>query len=196
MEKEFTPLESIQLINSMLEKAKNRFAENGFLYLLWGWVISLTAIAHFILLKTNTLTHPEVVWTSCWATVIVQIIYLVKKKKKKNVKSYTDETIGSIWIAFGMCMGIASFILNKADVGYLIYPVFLMLYGVPTFLSGTVMQFRPLKIGGICCWILAIISTFVAFEYVLLLLSLAVILAWLIPGYLLRSKYLNENKSL
>jgi hypothetical protein len=196
MEKEFTPLESIELIEKMLNTAKNRFAENGFLYLLWGWVISLTALTHFILLKTNSLAHPEVVWTSCWATAIVQIFYLVKKKKKENVKSYADETIGSIWIAFGICMGISSFILNKAGVGYLVYPVFLMLYGVPTFLSGFVMHFSPLKFGGICCWMLAILSTFVAFEYVLLLFSLAVILAWLVPGYLLRNKYLNENKSL
>jgi hypothetical protein len=196
MDKEFTPIESIELIEKMINKAKNRFAENGFLYLLWGWVISLTSIAHFVLLKTKSLVHPEVIWTSCWATAIIQIFYIVKKKKKQNVRSYADETIGSIWIVFGICMGVSSFILGKADVGYLIYSIFLMLYGVPTFLCGSVMHFKPLKIGGVCCWILAIISTFVEYDYVLLLLSLAVIIAWLVPGYLLRSKYLNENKNL
>ena len=31
----FTPEESIQLIDSIIKKAKNRFEENGFAFILW-----------------------------------------------------------------------------------------------------------------------------------------------------------------
>lgn len=35
----FSPKDSLQLIDQMINQAKNRFSENGFLYLLWGWLI-------------------------------------------------------------------------------------------------------------------------------------------------------------
>ena len=40
-EQEFSPQQSLNLIESMINKARNRFSENGHLYLLWGWVILL-----------------------------------------------------------------------------------------------------------------------------------------------------------
>ena len=44
----FSPKDSLLLIDSMINQAKNRFSENGFLYLLWGWVIFACAIFHFV----------------------------------------------------------------------------------------------------------------------------------------------------
>jgi hypothetical protein len=73
------------------------------------------------------------------------------------------------------------------------YPLVLMFYGIPTFLSGIVMQFAPLKFGGIACWLLAIASTFVSPLYYLLLLALAVLAAWIIPGYLMNQKFKKEK---
>jgi low temperature requirement protein LtrA len=55
------------------------------------------------------------------------------------------------------------------------------------------MQFKPLKIGGIICWMLALISAFIPPIYGLLLLSVAVAAAWIIPGYLMRKKYNQQN---
>ena len=43
---DFSPQQSLQLIEGMINKAKNRFPKNGFLYLLWGWVIMISAISH------------------------------------------------------------------------------------------------------------------------------------------------------
>jgi hypothetical protein len=74
-----------------------------------------------------------------------------------------------------------------------INPGFLALYGMPTVISGTILRFRPLILGGIFCWILALISTVTAYPYQLLLLGAAVIAAWIIPGYLLRNRYKNSN---
>jgi hypothetical protein len=56
------------------------------------------------------------------------------------------------------------------------------------------MQFKPLKIGGIVCWMLAVISTFISPEYGLLLLAAAMVAAWIVPGYLLRKKYNQQNQ--
>jgi len=189
----FSPKDSLQLIDSMISQAKNRFSENGFLYLLWGWLILVCSIGHFILLKLNWFKHPEIIWASCWLAVIFQVIYISKTKKKEKVKTYSDEIINYIWISFGVCMFIMSFILGKSNVWDKVYSLFLMLYGVPTLLSGVVMQFKPLKIGGIICWVLALISAFLHPLYGLLLLAVAVAAAWIIPGYQMRKKYNQQN---
>lgn len=192
----FSPKDSLLLIDNMINQAKNRFSENGFLYLLWGWLVFFCSIAHFILLKLNLLERPEIIWASCWIAVIYQIIYLSRKEKKETVKTYSEKIINYIWVSFGICMFVVSVIVSKTDNWNIINSLILLFYGTPTFLSGIAMQFKPLVIGGIICWALATVSVFISPIYVLLLLAVAVISAWIIPGYLLRAKYklLNTQK--
>lgn len=190
----FSPKDSLQLIDQMINQAKNRFSENGFLYLLWGWLILFCSIGHFVLLKLKLIEHPEMIWASCWLAVLFQVIYLVRTRKKEVVKTYSENIINYIWISFGICLFILSFILGKNQGWEKIYPLFLMLYGTPTFLSGIVMQFKPLKIGGITCWCLTIVSIYIPPEYGLLLLAAAMIAAWIVPGYLMRKRYKQQNK--
>lgn len=192
-EKLLQPAESLALIESMINKAKNRFSENGQLYLLWGWTVFFCSLFHFICIKFSLLPHPEMVWMLTWAAVIYQIIFLSKQKKKEKMKTYTDEVEAYVWIAFSVVMMLTIFLMAKNNAFNTMYPMFLVLYGIPTFLSGIVLRFKPLKVGGIICWVLAVIASFVWFEYQLLFLSLAVIAAWIVPGYLLRAKYKNEN---
>jgi hypothetical protein len=157
----FSPKESLQLIDSMINQAKNRFSENGFLYLLWGWMVLGCSVGHFILIKLRLFKHPEIIWISCWLVAIYQIIYLVRRGKKATVKTYSENIIGYVWMTFGITMGVVSFIVTKTQSSDLINSLALVLYGIPTFLSGVVMRFKALKLGGIICWSLAVISVFV-----------------------------------
>jgi hypothetical protein len=64
---------------------------------------------------------------------------------------------------------------------------------MPTFLIGVILKFKPLKVGGVCCWLLAIAVPFVNYDYQFLLMACAVVMAWVIPGYSFQSKFKNEN---
>lgn len=192
-DKDFNPSQSLALIESMINTAKNRFSENGHLYLLWGWTIFFCSIFHFLAAWQQWLAHPEMVWCLTWAAVIYQVVFLARQKKKEKVKNYTDEISGYVWIAFAVMMFLTIFLMGKNNVFEKMYPMFLVLYGTPTFLSGVLLRFNPLKVGGICCWCLAIIAAYTAWEYQLLLLSLAVVTAWIVPGYLLKARYKKEN---
>ena len=161
-----SPKDSLEIINKMINQAKNRFSENGFLYLLWGWVIFFCSIGHFILLKLNWFKNPEIIWAGCWLVVIFQVIYLSRKNKRETVKTYSENIINYIWMSFGLCMGIMFFIMAKTKNWDLTNSFTLLLYGIPTFLSGVVMQFKPLKIGGIICWGLALVSVYILPLYV------------------------------
>lgn len=189
----FSPKESLLLIDSMINQAKNRFSENGFLYLLWGWLVLICSIAHFVMLKLQLFKHPELIWASCWLAAIFQVLYLSRKKKKEKVRTYSDSIINAIWISFAICATVIAVIIGKANMWIIMNSLVLVLYGTPTFLSGVVMRFKPLIIGGLICWALAAISAFTPPLYVLLLLAAAVVSAWIIPGYLLRAKFKQQN---
>ena len=189
----FSPKDSLLLIDSMINQAKNRFTENGFLYLLWGWTVFACSMFHFAAIKLSLLKHPEWVWMITWAVVIFQIIYLAKAKRKEKVKTYSDGIIDAIWICFGICMLVLTIVLGRFNLWIYMNSLVLLFYGIPTFLSGFVMRFTPLKIGGVACWLLAIGSTFVSPVYYLILIAFAVLIAWIIPGYLLRKKFKNQH---
>jgi hypothetical protein len=188
-----TEAESISIITGMINKAKNRFSESGHLYLLWGWVVFLCSVAHFVCLQFRLLPHPEIVWSATWLAVIYQVIFLSRQKKKERVRTYTDEIAGFVWISFGIMMFITIFLMSKNSVFEQMYPMFLVLYGMPTFLCGCIFRFPALKFGGLACWALAIAAAFVKWDYQLLLLATAVMTAWIVPGYLLRAKFKKES---
>jgi len=196
-EKNLSREESLQVIESMINKAKNQFSENGHLYLLWGWTVFICSLAQFILLKLVHYEKNYLVWFSTWLVLIYQLFYLRKKRKSQRVRTYTDEIVGFVWLSFFILMCLFGFIYAMTldpDQNYsFIDPAFLALYGMPTFLSGIILKFRPLMIGGISCWLLAIAAPFINPDYHLLLLPAAMLIAWIIPGYLLRKKFKKSN---
>jgi beta-lactamase regulating signal transducer with metallopeptidase domain len=80
----FSPQESLALIESMIQKAQNKFAENGHLYLLWGWVVFICGILQFVVLHYFQYKQHYLVWMMTWLLAIYQIIYIAKRKKEKK----------------------------------------------------------------------------------------------------------------
>jgi hypothetical protein len=192
----FSPEQSLQVIQSMIEKAKNQFSENGHLYLLWGWVVFICSVAQFVLMKIVHYEKHYLVWMACWLAVIYQFVYLSKKNKRMKVRTYADHIIGYVWITFFILMVLFGFLFglqNNEEYFKFISIIFLALYGMPTFLSGILLRFRPLVIGGIGCWVLSILTNFIDYDYQLLMLAAAMVIAWIIPGYILRSNYQKQN---
>ena len=192
-EKQMTEAESLSIISGMINNAKNRFSETGHLYLLWGFVVFICCITQFVMLHFFKNEGAYYVWYLTWVAVIYQFYYLYKKRKRETVKTYTDEIVGFVWFTFVICTSILVYILINNKVLNAINACVLVMYGMPTFLSGIILRFKPLKIGGIICWLLAIAAMFTVYKFQLLLLSVAVVAAWIIPGFILRAKFNKEN---
>jgi hypothetical protein len=181
--------DSLQFIESMIHKAQNRYSENGTLYLLWGWTIFLCSLVQYFFLKFTSFSNASLIWLLVVFVMIYQIFYLTKKQQTVKVITYTDEIVGYVWMTFGICMGLLTIIMSKLHVWMLFYPFIFLFYGIPTFLSGAIMRFKPLMFGGICCWILSIAASFITSIEVILLLVPAVLFGWIIPGYLLKARF-------
>lgn len=194
MQETLTEKQSLGIIQEMINKAKNQFSEDGTLYLLWGWVILLCSIAHFILDVVVQYSKPWSVWSVTWIVAIYMIIYLRRRDKTRKVRTYTEELLGYVWLTFMIMMVISFFLLQKfiPEFWKYNYMFILLCYGMPTFLSGIILQFRLLVLGGIICWVLAVCCGFFNFHYHPLFVSAAVIVAWIIPGYTLRARFKKE----
>lgn len=195
---ELTPSESLQLISGMINSVQKRYSDNGFLYLFWGWLVFFCGITQFILLHFFDYPYHYMVWMLTWVGLIFQIFYLRRKKSESRVRMYADSVIGYVWLSFLILMMVIFYQLSHVELKImqlLILPVLLALYGFPVFLSGVIMRFRPLITGGICCWILSIIAGFIPYEYQILLIPAAMLVAWILPGYILRKKFSDQLKN-
>lgn len=194
-EKSLSPEESLHLIESMINKAKDQFGEDGHLYILWGWLVLAGSIAEFVLYHFFHYEQHYLVWSASWLILIYQVYYLAKKQQRQKVRTYTANIIACVWITFLILCLLIGFLIgrlgNATTYFQNIFAIMLALYGMPVFLSGIILRFRPLTLGGIYCWLLSITAMFIPFDYQMLLLSVAMVVAWLIPGYKLRAR---QNK--
>jgi hypothetical protein len=114
-------------------------------------------------------------------------IYLgVKRGREKRVGSHLDQITGMLWIAFGIST--FALVLFGHMINYEMNPVILIGSAVPTLVSGVIIRFRPLIIGGISFWIFGVLCFLVSFPWEYIVGAAAVAIGFLIPGILLRTK--------
>jgi hypothetical protein len=191
-EPELTSQESLELIARMISKAKKDYLDTGVSALLWGSVITFCSLMTFwnFYLKWAWLDY---VWFLTFAAVIPQVAISIRESRHRKHRAYDDDLMGGIWISFGITM----FMLSWYSTAYHVpheASLFLIIYGIPTFATGYARRFRPMILGGLACWVFAILSTFSPFPYTMLYTAAAGQLAWFIPGLILRKRYLKAKK--
>ncbi len=192
MDNRFNEQAGLELIQSMINKAKNNYTESGTLYLVWGIVVLLCSLSQFVLAYFFKYEYAHFIWLATWGVFAYQIYYLSNKKKRVKVRTYADEILSYVWICFIACFFTMIFILIYTRNFELILTVILVLYGIPSFLSGAILKIDLLVVGGISCWALAIVSLFIPIQFHLLLISAAITVAWILPGWNMRKKYLKQ----
>ena len=184
--KELSKEESLSIITSMIEATKKDLQDNGSWYLLWGWLVFIACAIHYSLMKVGY-EHPYYAWILMPVGGVISVVKGIREEKQQRVKTFVDDFMRYVLIAFLVCMLMVLF--NSGVLKLTTYPLLMMVYGVWLFLSGGALSFRPLLIGGIINWALAVIGFYVGFETQLLLLAAAVMFGYIIPGYMLSSRY-------
>ena len=65
-------------------------------------------------------------------------------------------------------------------------PMILTIAAIPTFISGFIIRFKPLIVGGVTFWVLALAAHFGGPDISSLAVPVAMLTGYLIPGYLLK----------
>jgi hypothetical protein len=186
-EKQLTEQESLLLINQMINKAKNAYHGHGTGPLMWGIVIFICSMTSFLEMHFK-FSLPFDIWLLTFVAIIPQVIISIREKRKKSFKSYDEATFDFVWLTFAICV-----LLLSAYQAFVKPPdsaasLYLMLYAMPTFITGGIMKFKPMLLGGIITWVLVIISFYTGNEIDILLIALSALLCWLIPGLILQSR--------
>ncbi len=184
MEHTPTPEQSLKLINEMMLQAKRSFQKVHFHFLLWGVLFALAGFASHFLIAAGSQYH-WLVWPT--AGVIGGIITAIKGSrdgKATSAVTMMDRVHQFLWLSYVLTLVllIIALVKNRIDPN----PFVLVLTGLPTFVSGALMRFRPLMIGGILFWSIGFASFFFLQQYSALVYSLAITIGYIIPGILLK----------
>ena len=214
-EKRLTEKESLDLITMMINKAKNVNYETGISAIMWGSLIAFCSLERLAEIQFGY-KLPFDVYLLTLVAIIPQIIIAKRENKKRPVKSYDDTYVDYIWLAFGICIFLTIFIVNvlfnnawlpladeyqklagqppRYTLSEFVASFFLLLYGLPTFITGAACKFKPMLWGGIFCWICCVITLFTTIKIDLLLTAASAIMAWLLPGIIIAKEYRHYKK--
>ena len=208
-EKQLTEKESLNLITTMINKAKDSYYDTGVSSIMWGALIAFCSLERLAELQFGY-RLPFDIYLLTLVAIIPQIFISIREKKERKVVAYDDAYLDYIWLAFGICIFLMIFILNvvgnawnptvdeyvkvsgqtaPAKLNEYASSFFLLLYGLPTFITGAACRFKPMLWGGIFCWVCCIAALFTPVKIDLLLTAASAIMAWLIPGIIIEKEY-------
>ena len=212
--KNLTEQESLDLITQMINRAKNSFHDTGIGAMMWGAVIAICSLVRLSELHFGY-RLPFDIYLLTLAAILLQIFITIKEKKERRVKSYDDAFIDYLWLGFYISLILLIVICNNVfnewgawtneykpaaltgnSHGFyeFVAPLFLMLYGLPTFVTGAACKFKPMMWGGLFCWACSIMAMYTTIKIDLTLTAVAAIVAWFIPGVLMEKEYQRAKK--
>jgi hypothetical protein len=190
--KDFSPAESLQLIRSMIETTKTSLSDNSHFFLLWGWATLVGCLLQYYLLVIANYSHHYYAWLVTPIALLLHFIFIYKHKKQQRAKTFIGETMGFIWFIIGFSYLALAIVFIKIGWQYC-FPFYIMLYSIGTYISGSILSFKPMRIGGGICLVLVAIAPFLDYSLQILLAAFAILISYLIPGYLLRSQYRKQK---
>ncbi len=181
--KELSPEESFEIITNVITQARNRFEENGFVYVFWGALIAIAAIGQFLLLQKELY---EINWYPYLlmpvGSVITGIYY--SKKRKAGFKNQVSRIVSVSWITISANLLILGAVFAMQLKQNLI-PVLLILLSVGILVSAGTFKSKLLYYSGIVVNISAFVCFYLDWIYHSLLMGVVAIVAMLIPGIIL-----------
>ena len=208
--------ESLALITQMINKARNSYHDTGIGAIMWGAVVAFCSLVKLSEIHFNY-RLPFDIYLLTLVAIIPQIFITIREKKERKVKSYDDNFMDSLWLGFGISIFLMILIVNiiahawkpagqdfnvlkELPGTFLLYeyiaPLFLLLYGMPTFVTGAACKFKPMLWGGLLCWVCCVITLFTTVKIDLLLTAFSAVFAWLVPGIIMEQDYRKAKREL
>jgi len=194
-EKQLSGEDSLAIIHQMIGQAKSNYTETGMSWLLWGVMLFLTSLSTYIFIDIKA-SDMFLAWNIFGIVSILLLVYHLAKPPKKPVRTYVDDLLKLVSVGFVISMGIIILAINldavspRAGFGF-----FLMIFAFLMLVRGGAIRSRSLFIGAIVNWAGAIAIMFVKeFKYAMLIMAVAVLIGYIIPGFLLMAENKKANR--
>lgn len=190
----FDEKQSIQVIKEMIQVSQRSFKNDGILFLLWGWLMFFSYVVDYILYNVVITRQIERISDNLrFAITIIAIVYTLYYvfKKTKKVKTYIGISLRYVWISLVVSLSLTSMIIHNVieQINFeLQHPIFMMLIAFAIVVTGGILRYKLVIIGGIVFGILAYVCSYFSLEIQMLFEAAAWILAFIIPGHLLYAK--------
>lgn len=214
-EKQLTEKESLDLIAMMINKAKDSYHDTGIGAMMWGTLIAVCSLVRLAEIQFD-FRLPFDIYLLTILAIVPQIFITIREKKERKVKTYDEIYMDYLWLAFGISIFLMIFIVNAvfnvwepvvhnyskvsgdsmSGFREFVAPLFLLLYGLPTFVTGAACKFKPMLWGGLLCWACCIITIYTTIKIDLLLTAFSAVFAWLIPGIIMEREYRKAKRGL
>lgn len=192
----FSKEDSLNIIAQMISQAKNEYRDNGAGWLLWGWLLFVASSASAVLMHFEQTKYIPWLWNIMGILVLIYFIYECSiSKNPKKVKTYVEGMLDKFGVGFFLSL-ITIIIAGIIARNGFAFGYYFILYAFWMYVYGSAIHFKPLIIGAFVNWAAAIIIFIVNdFKYGMIVSAIAVLIGYLIPGYMLRNQYKKSNKS-
>ncbi|MEM6804707.1 MAG: hypothetical protein AAF696_25140 [Bacteroidota bacterium] len=187
---ELSPRESLEIISQVIQEAKNRFEDDGKLYVLWGALIAVVAFAQFILLLNEQYEINYYPYFLIPIAAFVSRWYYKRKKELSN--NEISQNIAWLWLVISVNSMIIGFGFPSILESSLI-PIILIITGIGITLSGVYIKNKMVLFAGVLQNAVGFICFFFDWLYHPLILGISSILFTLIPGIILMNRYNRQN---
>ncbi len=183
-EQNFSAEESLQVIQHMIDNARQDISTKSPYFLLWGWCTFLGCIGQFILKVYFQYEHHYLIWLITIPCILISLYLSGKNKHRPKARTYVNSSMNYLWTGIGVSILVLSLLFIVVGYQYA-FPFFILFYGLGAFVSGKILQFTPLVVGGIISFGLSAISIRFDFNYQTLFAAASVLFSYIIPGYLI-----------
>jgi len=191
-EKQLTETESLQLIGRMIHEARGYYYESGIASLVYGSSIFICSVLSYLRDEEMILFSFQPFY------LMIPIFFLqawiqIREERNKLAKTVTNEAIGHVWMGF-FISALAAWCGGWAGWNYGIITIVLFLLAIAAFINGNITKFRYQIIAAFCCWALAVFSFFLQQSASYLVLAVAAVLVWIVPGFILNTKFRKQHR--
>jgi hypothetical protein len=190
--------EEIRLIKEMVEKTRKATAQSGAIFIFWGVLIIVAIIITYVLAYFHKFQWIWANWI-VWAVIGwgYSALYGIRQERTRKTRTYAQMAAKHLSIACGTAYLLAAFVFPLLKVySYNAISILVsFISGILIFVLGGIYEWNLLKWCGLLWWLGAAGMTFVPGDYRTLCLIPLIILGYLIPGLILRSRYKKEQSS-
>jgi len=183
--------QSSQSINEMIQGLQKKTMNRGIFFILWGWVMFYSGFVGYIV-REVLLSHNFEKFLGGFGKVsgllvLVYTFYYILEQRKKGL-TYIGISLLYVWISMVGCFVLINLIQYNVlhQINFeLQHPLFMVMTAFSIVITGRILQYKPVIIGGIIFGLIALISSYFKLSYQLLLESCAWLIAFVIPGHYL-----------